>query len=114
MVPAVVTATGAAVATPAAAVLALPATANLSAAADLADRLQTQLDMGSGPVQVDCQALQVYDTSTVALLLQLRRLAQAAGRPFALLAPPAKLLQLAQLYGVEDLLGSPLAGPKAA
>jgi hypothetical protein len=115
-------------------VLALPAVANLGAAAGLASSLQAQLESGrgsgrdddgrddekgsdkgsgsssgssTGPVRVDGSALQVYDTSTVALLLQLRRLAQAAGRPFELQAPPAKLVQLAQLYGVEELLGLP-------
>ncbi len=84
--------------------LVLPATANLGAAAGLADSLQAEMASGSGPVQVDGSALQVFDTSTVALLLQLRRQAQAAGRPFELKAPPAKLVQLAQLYGVDALL----------
>jgi phospholipid transport system transporter-binding protein len=85
-------------------VLALPAVANLGAAAGLADNLQAQLQAGSGPVRVDGSALQVYDTATVALLLQLRRLAQASGRSFELRAPPVKLMQLAQLYGVDALL----------
>jgi phospholipid transport system transporter-binding protein len=100
-----------------ASVLALPAVANLGAAAALASSLQAQMESGhgsgsgseksSGPVRVDGSALQVYDTSTVALLLQLRRLAQAEGRPFELQALPAKLVQLAQLYGVEELLDLP-------
>jgi len=94
-------------------VLALPAVANLGAAAALASSLQAQMESGSGsdkssgPVRVDGSELQVYDTSTVALLLQLRRLAQAEGRPFELQALPAKLVQLAQLYGVEELLDLP-------
>jgi phospholipid transport system transporter-binding protein len=88
-------------------VLALPEVANLGAAADLAETFHAQVEAGTGTVRVDGSALKVYDTSTVALLLQLRRQAQAAGRPFELQAPPAKLVQLAQLYGVEELLGSP-------
>ena len=89
--------------------LVLPPTANLGVTAGLAASLQAQLQAGSGPVQVDAGALQVYDTSTVALLLQLRRLAQAAGRPFTLQAAPDKLVQLARLYGVEELLVAPAA-----
>jgi phospholipid transport system transporter-binding protein len=87
--------------------LQLPATANLGEAARLAQALQGEMAAGSGTVTLDASALQVYDTSTVALLLQLRRVAQAAGRPFELLSPPAKLVQLAQLYGVDELLCPP-------
>jgi phospholipid transport system transporter-binding protein len=92
-----------------AAVLTLPAVANLGAAAGLASSLQVQLEAGSGPVRVDASALQVYDTSTVALLMQLRRLAQQAGRSFELQAPPTQLVQLARLYGVDELLGTAAA-----
>ncbi len=91
--------------------LTLPAVANVGAAAELAAQLQTQLQAGTGPVQVDAGALQVYDTATVALLLQLRRLAQAANRPLTLKAAPDKLLQLARLYGVEELLAAPGTAP---
>ena len=91
------------------AAISLPAVANLGAAAALATRLQDELEASGGTVRVDASALQVYDTSTVALLMQLRRLAQAAGRPFELHAAPDKLVQLARLYGVDELLCAPRA-----
>ena len=60
---------------------------------------------GSGPLRVDASALQAFDTSAIALLLHGRRLAQAAGRDFDVRGAPPKLAQLAQLYGVAELLG---------
>ena len=64
--------------------------------------------------RVDASALQAYDSSTIALLLQARRLAQAAGRGFEVIGAPGKLAELARLYGVEELLSlapSSPAGP---
>ncbi len=84
--------------------LQLPADATLEHAADLADTLPAALAQGEGVFSVDASALQAYDTSTIALLLQARRAAQAAGRGFTVTGAPAQLKQLAALYGVEDLL----------
>jgi phospholipid transport system transporter-binding protein len=53
---------------------------------------------------VDASALKAYDSSTIALLLQAQRLAQAAGRGFEVTGLPDKLLELARLYGVDSLL----------
>ena len=64
----------------------------------------------SGPVQVDASGLRHFDTSTIALLMQARRLAQQAGRAFSVHGVPDKLVELAQLYGVEELLLLPLVG----
>jgi phospholipid transport system transporter-binding protein len=82
----------------------LPATATLDQAADLALLLPAAVAAGSGPLQVDASALRAFDTSAIALLLQARRLAQAAGRGFAVTGAPPKLVELARLYGVEELL----------
>ncbi len=90
----------------------LPATATLEQAADLALLLPAAVAEGSGPLQIDASALQAFDTSAIALLLQARRLAQAAGRGFEVTGTPPKLAELARLYGVEELLS--LALPASA
>ena len=54
---------------------------------------------------IDAGALREFDSSALALLLQAARLAQAAGHGFEVRAAPPKLRQLAQLYGVHELLG---------
>ena len=82
----------------------LPASATLEHAAALAELLPAALAEGEGPLQVDASALTAFDTSTIALLMQARRLAGASGRGFEVLGAPAKLTELARLYGVEELL----------
>jgi len=90
----------------------LPAIATLDEAAALAATLPAAIAGGSGLLRIDASALQSFDTSTIALLLHGRRLAQAAGRGFEVTGAPAKLAELARLYGVEELLS--LAPPAAA
>jgi phospholipid transport system transporter-binding protein len=97
--------------------LKLPAAANLAVSADLAQRLGQELDellrrADGHSVHLDASALEVYDTSTLALVLQLRRRVLAAGRHLLLQGAPDKLLQLAALYGVAELV-SP-AGTEAS
>ena len=90
----------------------LPANATLEHAAELAATLPAALTEGSGVFSIDASALTDYDTSTIALLMQARRGAQAAGRGFAVTGAPAQLTQLAALYGVEELLSlSPPPSP---
>ena len=85
----------------------LPATATLAEAAALAATLPAAVAAGSGPLLVDASALTAFDSSTIALLLQAQRLAQAAGRTLQVAGTPDKLVGLARLYGVDGLL--PLA-----
>jgi phospholipid transport system transporter-binding protein len=59
---------------------------------------------GEGPVAIDASGLEQLDTSALAVLLECRRLAQAWGKGFELKRPPAKLVALARLYGVGELL----------
>jgi phospholipid transport system transporter-binding protein len=87
----------------------LPEDATLQHAAELAATLPAALAQGSGAWHIDASALKSYDSSTIALLMQARRLAQAAGRGFAVDHAPLQLAQLAQLYGVEELLSLSLA-----
>ena len=63
-----------------------------------------QSDGGDSPVVVDAGPLQQLDSSALAVLLEIDRLARAGGRPFSIRGAPAKLAALAKLYGVEDLL----------
>jgi len=79
----------------------LPPTLTLDQAAAVGATLPAD---GSASV-IDASALREFDTSALALLLQAKRLAQAAGRGFEVHGAPPKLQQLAQLYGVHELLG---------
>ena len=53
---------------------------------------------------VDGSALQQFDSSALAVLLECQRMAQAKGRAFSVQSLPAKLSDLARLYGVDVLL----------
>jgi phospholipid transport system transporter-binding protein len=72
-----------------------------------------QTGNGSGAVEVDAGALAAFDTSAIALLLELRRQAQAIGRTIVVRSAPAAMVDLAGLYGVADLLGFEAARPAA-
>ncbi len=52
----------------------------------------------------DASALQVFDSSALAVLLECRRHALAAGKTFAVRAFPPALAGMATLYGVAELL----------
>jgi phospholipid transport system transporter-binding protein len=97
----------------------LPDTVTLAQAASLLPRLDAEVDGaaagGSGRFVMDASALAAFDTSAIALVLQARRLAEARGLVFELRALPAQLRQLAELYGVAELLSaSPATAPSAA
>lgn len=67
----------------------------------LTQTLRSEPDTG---VVVDASALQQFDSSALAVLLECQRQAQAWGRPFAVRQAPPKLAALARLYGVDALL----------
>ncbi|MBL8343761.1 MAG: STAS domain-containing protein [Rubrivivax sp.] len=91
----------------------LPATATLAEASALARHAEQALMSGVGeggerlPLTIDASLLATFDTSILAVLLQARRLALGARCGFAITGAPPKLAQLAQLYGVAELLGLP-------
>ncbi|MDB5928795.1 MAG: anti-sigma-factor antagonist domain protein [Polaromonas sp.] len=60
----------------------------------------------SQPAQVllDASELQQFDSSALAVLLNCRRQALAAGKTFAVSGMPQRLLQLAGVYGVDELI----------
>ncbi len=85
----------------------LPATLTITEApAALVSALATLAAQGDGAaVVVDAAPLAEFDTSAIAVLLELQRQSRARGLTFAVCRAPAKLHQLAALYGVENLLG---------
>ena len=87
-----------------AAVIALPATLTMNDARATRATLAVQLAGAEVPV-IDASGLQVLDTAALAVLLDCRRQAQALGRTLRITGVPPKLKQLAQLYGVDSLLG---------
>jgi phospholipid transport system transporter-binding protein len=52
----------------------------------------------------DASALRAFDSSALAVLLECRREALALGKTFAVSQLPARLRELATLYGVAELL----------
>lgn len=55
-------------------------------------------------VLVDASLLQRFDSSALAVLLALRRACQRLGKPLLVTGMPGKLAELAELYGVGELL----------
>ncbi|RYF70218.1 MAG: STAS domain-containing protein [Comamonadaceae bacterium] len=67
--------------------------------------LQQGLAAASGSATVvDASALAQFDSSAIAVLLECRREASAAGRAFSVKGLPPRLRELAALYGVAGLL----------
>jgi phospholipid transport system transporter-binding protein len=85
-------------------VIALPARLTMGDARAALAALAPHLQASDAPV-IDASPLQDLDTAAVALLLECRRQAAAAGRTLQITGAPPKLAQLAQLYGVAPLLG---------
>ena len=63
-----------------------------------------QWPLGDGPVLVDASDLTRFDSSALAVVLDLRRQALAQGRTLELMSPSGRLMELAALYGVDELL----------
>ena len=59
---------------------------------------------GVGPMTVDASDLVKFDSSALAVLLDCRRQALAAGQSFSVTGLPQRLVQLATLYGVAELI----------
>ena len=85
--------------------LLLPATLTAAQARDtLAMLSQAMPNEPADGVMVDASGLQQLDSAALAVLLECRRLALAWGRSFAVRQAPDKLVALARLYGVDELL----------
>jgi phospholipid transport system transporter-binding protein len=84
--------------------ISLPQRVTMAEASATLLRLQPLLAAADEPV-LDASALQDLDSAAVAVLLDCQRQAHARGKTLQVTGAPAKLGQLARLYGVESLLG---------
>ncbi len=95
--------------------LTLPATLTLAQANEQVRAIEQALGQGTvekGAFVIDASALRGFDTAAIAVLLEGRRLAQAAGRGLDVHGAPAAMVELSGLYGVEALLGFAPAVPE--
>jgi phospholipid transport system transporter-binding protein len=83
--------------------LVLPAELTNLQASALLQRLELEV-RGQAAVTVDASALDRFDSSALAVLLQLRRQALAQRLSFSVKGLPVRLRELAGLYGVAELL----------
>jgi phospholipid transport system transporter-binding protein len=84
--------------------LILPAVLTHSVAAGFSRGLKQAVLAESAEVVADASALQQFDSSALALLLECRRQALAAGKDFSVRGAPARLHELASVYGVAELI----------
>ncbi|MCU0957753.1 MAG: STAS domain-containing protein [Hydrogenophaga sp.] len=90
---------------PPAEALALPAKLTMGTATAELERLLPLLKRPQGPaVTLDAGALEVFDSSAIAILLELRREVLRQGRELRVHRLPSRLRDLMALYGVGDLL----------
>ncbi|MCR5865598.1 MAG: lipid asymmetry maintenance protein MlaB [Aquincola tertiaricarbonis] len=88
--------------------LPLPSRLTFPDACGVLTQLESTLESKpAGVLQIDGSALQVFDSSAIAVLLESRRAALAAGHGFEVTGLPAPLVELAGLYGVAELLQPP-------
>ncbi len=85
-------------------VLTLPPVVTHTRALETARGLSAQVTSEAAGVVLDASALTQFDSSTLAVMLACRRAAMAAGKTFSVHALPARLSQLAGLYGVAELV----------
>lgn len=84
--------------------ISLPERVTMAEASATLLRLQPLLAAADEPV-IDASMLRDLDSAAVAVLLDCQRQAHARGKTLRVTGAPAKLGQLARLYGVEALLG---------
>ena len=84
----------------------LPASLTLRDAQAVLESLRQSLAAESGDVwRIDAAPVTQLDTSALAVLLECSRMAAAATRKLQIVNPPARMSELAHLYGVDGLLG---------
>jgi phospholipid transport system transporter-binding protein len=85
-------------------VLALPAVLTHAQAGPCLQQLSAAIADSPQQVVVQAQALQEFDSSALAVLLELRRACRRLGKQLTIEGAPARLMHLASLYGVSALL----------
>ena len=91
--------------------LKLPPVLNHAAASRFALTMGKDVSAQGDEVVIDAAALEQFDSSALAVLLECRRQALGAGKRFSVWAAPARLLQLADVYGVRELIPAALVAP---
>ena len=81
-----------------------PELTHAQASASLRMLQQAMRNHKESQLVVDAGALQAFDSSALAVLLECRRTALEFGKSFAVRALPPSLQSLAGLYGVQELL----------
>ena len=76
------------------------------------DQLKQNVRSEAPQVVVNAASLRHFDSSALAVLLELRRECARLGKRFSVQSMPQRLSDLARLYGIEGLL--PAAPPAAA
>ena len=91
----------------------LPASLTLKDAQAVLESLRESFAADTGDTwRIDAGAVAQLDTSALAVLLECSRLAAAGNRRLEIVNPPARMSDLAHLYGVDELLGVGAAGFK--
>lgn len=84
--------------------LTLPSTLTHEAAPAFVQSLAPLVQAQPAEVVADAGSLRKFDSSALAVLLECRRQALAAGKTFSVHGLPASLRQLAGLYGIAELV----------
>ena len=84
--------------------LALPTVLTHAQADPCLQQLSAAIVASPKQVVLQAQALQDFDSSALAVMLELRRVCLRLGKQLRIEAAPAQLMHLAALYGVRDLL----------
>jgi phospholipid transport system transporter-binding protein len=94
------------------AALHLPPRITLDDAHGALDQLGAALSAlpGTAAVELDASALVQFDSSALGVLIGLHRRAAQAGRVCRLVGMPARLTELARLYGVGELVANGAQG----
>ncbi|WP_294000374.1 STAS domain-containing protein [Sphaerotilus sp.] len=92
-------------------VLRLPACLTVREARATTQSLSAQLAAAApgAAVELDASALQQFDSSALALLIELHRCAARQGRRLQVRGLPVRLRELAGLYGVAELVAQGVA-----
>ena len=93
----------------------LPASVTLKDAQAILESLRQSFAAESGDVwRIDAAPVAQLDTSALAVLLECSRMAAAGKRKLQIVNAPARMSDLAHLYGVDGLLGVEAAEFKPA
>ena len=88
------------------AMTALPPSLTLKDAQAVLESLRQSFAADSGDTwRIDAAPVTQLDTSALAVLLECSRMAAAGKRKLEIVNPPARMTDLAHLYGVDGLLG---------